>query len=497
MTLRWPTHDRRVWFCAAPSDDARATVPLETTGSAGRLTRLYRLCLAGSPPSTLGRPGPLVRRLPMRSEASPRVVVPFRPAAIRTTGCLVAVAIASLCVASTGCSTDHISPFHAPDAGRRDSGSVIEDAAPHEGRDATPPAARDAAPPLADVSTPTPDAAKAPHDAGADADSGTRDAGSGPPTDYPRLLSQTGLFSDIKSGTLADGVRYYEPRYVLWSDGATKRRWLYLPRGAHIDTSDMDFWTYPVGTTAWKEFTRDGVRVETRMLRKNGPTPGDWTMIAYEWKDDLSDAVAIPGGQPNARGTAHDIPSQANCLFCHGNMKDVLLGVSAIQMSHSTAKPGLRIDDLIAEGVLTNPPTSPIQIPGDSVAETALGYLHANCGMCHNSQSGLARGIALRLWESTAHLGSVKDTLGYRTTVDRPNAFLPDLHIIEPGRPDDSELVIRISERGVRQMPPLATKIVDTAGVAAIRAWVDELGRPVDGGVDEAGSADAAMPDAL
>jgi hypothetical protein len=168
-------------------------------------------------------------------------------------------------------------------------------------------------------------------------------------------------------------------------------------------------------------------------------------------------------------------------------------GVSAIQLSHSTDKPGRRIDDLVAEGVLTDPPAAPIQIPGDPDAEAALGYLHANCGACHNSQSAIARGVALRLWESTTQLDRVEHTLGYLTTVGRPNSFLPDLHIIEAQRPDDSELVIRISQRGVSQMPPLATKMVDPTGVTAIRAWIETLRRPADGGVADAGPRDAAL----
>jgi len=266
-----------------------------------------------------------------------------------------------------------------------------------------------------------------------------------------------------------------------------------LPDGAQIDTSDMDFWSYPVGTTAWKEFTRDGTRVETRMLRKNGPKPSDWTMIAYQWRSDMTDAVAVPNGVPDASGTEHDIPSQANCHFCHGNMKDVLLGVTAIQLSHSTSLAGLRIDDLITEGRLSAPPPAPYQLPGTAVEEKALGYLHANCGMCHNSQSAVSHTTPLRLWESTSLLDTVEHTLGYSTTVRRKNQFLPDLHVIEPGRPDDSELVIRISERGPRQMPPLATKIVDPTGIAAIRAWVDSMPRV---SVPEAGTPDSGPHDA-
>jgi mono/diheme cytochrome c family protein len=254
----------------------------------------------------------------------------------------------------------------------------------------------------------------------------------------------------------------------------------------------MDFWTYPVGTTAWKEFTRNGVRVETRMLRKKGPATGDWTMIAYRWNSDQRDAVAVPAGSKNANGTPHDIPAQKDCLFCHGNMKDVLLGLTAIQLSHSKA--GLRIDDLIEEKRLTAPPSAPIQIPGDPVAEGALGYLHANCGLCHNSQAKVAQMTPLRLWESTLKLDSVATTLGYETTVGAKNTFLPELHVIEPGRPDESELVIRISERGTRQMPPIATEVVDEEGVAKIRAWVESITVP-DAGIPDAGRNDAGISD--
>src|SRR5262245_30688341 len=84
----------------------------------------------------------------------------------------------------------------------------------------------------------------------------------------PEHLSETGLFADVARESLAPDIIAYAPRFQLWSDGADKRRWLWLPPGARIDTSDMDSWVFPVGTKFWKEFTRDGVRVETRLLEK-------------------------------------------------------------------------------------------------------------------------------------------------------------------------------------------------------------------------------------
>src|SRR5205814_165387 len=96
------------------------------------------------------------------------------------------------------------------------------------------------------------------------------------PVPGPLRLSESGLYSDFASRTLAPRVIEYTPRYELWSDGATKRRFLLLPAGAKIDTSDMDNWAFPVGTKLWKEFRRDGFLVETRLLQKVYDNPGGW-----------------------------------------------------------------------------------------------------------------------------------------------------------------------------------------------------------------------------
>src|SRR5690349_12344978 len=74
----------------------------------------------------------------------------------------------------------------------------------------------------------------------------------GEPITGPTNLSETGLYADFPSRTLAAGVIRYSPRFELWSDGADKARFLLLPAGTTIDTSDMDNWVFPVGTKAWK-----------------------------------------------------------------------------------------------------------------------------------------------------------------------------------------------------------------------------------------------------
>src|SRR5947209_1575763 len=60
------------------------------------------------------------------------------------------------------------------------------------------------------------------------------EAGDGSTTGDPMLLSQTGLYANIATGDLAPGVIAYEPQFGLWSDGATKKRWIKLPPGSKI-----------------------------------------------------------------------------------------------------------------------------------------------------------------------------------------------------------------------------------------------------------------------
>lgn len=330
-------------------------------------------------------------------------------------------------------------------------------------------------------------------------DASVHDAG---PETFPVRLSETGLFDDFSRETLGPGVRAFEPKYKLWSDGASKRRWIYFPPGTQIDTSDMDHWVYPVGTKAWKEFTSGTTRVETRLLHK--VAADQWLSVSYLWRSDLSDADAVPAGVANANGTQHDVPDSVTCMRCHGNVVDKLLGPSAIQLSHQLN--GVTLQVLIDEGRLTSAPAQIFPLPGDTAAQAALGYLHANCGHCHNPRSEVFALLKKRspytggprFWENVGALASVVDSEGYRSTVGQPNSVLPELSIIEPGKSSKSELWVRIGQRGLGslQMPPIATEVVDEAGMASIKLWIDSLPpRDADAGTADAATADAAAQD--
>jgi uncharacterized membrane protein len=265
----------------------------------------------------------------------------------------------------------------------------------------------------------------------------------------PERLSQTGLYQNGDPEQLSAGVEAFSPQFELWSDGAKKRRWLSLPPGHSIDKRDPDNWLFPVGTQLWKEFTVQGVRVETRVLRKLGDGNEDWMAQAYVWLSDGSDAVATPQGASNARGTAHDVPAAGQCLACHGGRKSFVLGYSAVQLGYAI-------------------------LPGSETDQHALGYLHANCGHCHNQDRPRAANSRcydpdneLDFWLRTDRLRSVSETPTYQS--GRGTAF-------EPGAPDQSRMLDLVSQRGfLRQMPPLGTETVDERGVAAVRAWIAAL----------------------
>lgn len=290
-------------------------------------------------------------------------------------------------------------------------------------------------------------------------------------------LSETGLY-EADMTTLAAGVMPYEPQFQLWSDAAAKQRWIYVPAGEQIDTSDMDSWDFPVGTKLWKEFSRSSVRVETRLLEKL--PDGTWRRNTFIWNDAQSDAEYSPLGQTDAKGTAHDVPTEEDCRTCHSGTDAQVLGFSAIQLSHDGD--GTTLGDLIADDLLSDPPAGNFVIPGTDTEVAAFGYLHANCGTCHNPESNTFLTIDMDLSLRTTDLGPDPTTMAvYETTVGVPISLLernpPDAsHRITADNLTDSALYVRMNARGEEwDMPQLGTEDVDTAGAALVAAWISSL----------------------
>jgi hypothetical protein len=295
-------------------------------------------------------------------------------------------------------------------------------------------------------------------------------------------LFETGLCVDPACSQISGDVIEYQPRFELWANTATKRRWMQIPAGAKIDTSDMDRWVFPTGTRVWKEFTRDGVRVETRLIAKeidDDSAPNAWSFAAYEWNAEQTEAVLVPPeGSRDANGTMHDIPTHKECKECHDQLRPSrLLGVEAIQLDFDS--PLADLQDLIAMGLLTTPPagaTPFFPLPGDATVQAALGYLHANCGDCHSPTSYAYDDTMLDLRLLTTKLGAVAETPTYLTTVNAPAFGDVPGTIVRPKDADHSVLIEWMSSPfEIDRMPPLATELVDPQGQTVLRAWIDSL----------------------
>jgi hypothetical protein len=313
----------------------------------------------------------------------------------------------------------------------------------------------------------------------------------------PTKLSETGLYLDLATEALGQGVRPFEPRFALWSDGATKRRYAYLPPCSQIDTSEPDFWRYPIGTKLWKEFSStdvDGnpVRVETRLIQKYSKTK--WFMASFVWNEEQTDALRVEGDGPeinvagqNLKGTQHDVPGQKGCDGCHYEMADKVLGFSALQLDREGATGEWTLQTLLDEGWLTQSIATPITLPGTEAQQNALGYMHANCGTCHQPYSQ-QEGIELRYWLALDALGSVEETPTYITTVGQVNKA-PDPpadqppYRIAPKDPAQSSVYWRMTQpptypetqMGGVHMPLIGTEVTDQAGVALVEALINSL----------------------
>ncbi len=300
----------------------------------------------------------------------------------------------------------------------------------------------------------------------------------GPPatpggTSTPNLAG-TGLYLP-NSTEIASWARSFQPQYPLWSDGATKNRYAYIPTCSPIDTSDPDHWDFPVGTRLWKEFTRDGIRIETRLIHKWGGDSGNWEFATYQWSTDAGsapeDAPLVTGGVIDANGTGHDIPDLAQCNNCHGKLPEKVLGFSAIQMSHQLG--GLDIFDLDAYSLTTEgPPNGGYVVPGDDITRQALGHLHSNCGNCHNPSFPVPD-MVLRVHTTDM---TPEDTGTYTTALDVPTTIYQAGTImrIDGGDPSNSCVHERMAQS---TMPPVGSEIADPeAGMnGIITQWIQSL----------------------
>jgi hypothetical protein len=348
-----------------------------------------------------------------------------------------------------------------------------------------------------------------------DAGSGLRPECETEDNQLPPTLDCTGLYEDIGAKKVAASAISFTPAYPLWSDGADKQRWISLPPGTQIDSSDPDEWIFPVGTKLWKEFQVDNKRVETRIFWK--ATEDTWRWTTYAWNADESEArqhfggdIKLPNGQP------YHLPEDGECRDCHRGQPDNVLGFGAVNLGLRGAS-GLTLKRLVEEDLLTDPPkrvelsigadSTGLDSDGVPLVEKALGILHTNCGLtCHNDHPDRKANLTtqnLRLQMEQLD-GSPPDAtwnvLRTAVGVHTQGAQIGGMFTrIMAGDPENSYALRLMKYRnpngmGGGQMPPIASRLVDQEAVGILTKWISLL--PHEAKPDAGTTNDASVPDA-
>jgi uncharacterized repeat protein (TIGR03806 family) len=308
---------------------------------------------------------------------------------------------------------------------------------------------------------------------------------------WPALLSQTGCVDPSKPTEMAKGLVPYGVNTELWSDGATKRRFIGLPDGTTIHVAaDGDF-DLPNGAVVVKEFSVDGKRLETRLLRHH--LGGEWTGATYVWNDAGTDATLHESAEdkklPNGQTWA--FPSSIQCFVCHTKQAGITLGIETQQLNrdfpYAVGQSTNELTTLSDIGYLDKKldPTMSTRLPelasSAPVSDRARAYLYANCSQCHRKGGNTGVPMDLRYVVPDAMGKPVSPLAAIGCT---PTTFpnVANVKTITPGDPSHSAIFLRMSTRadgrsveGDYQMPKLATHKVDEDGAAVVSDWIKSL----------------------
>jgi uncharacterized repeat protein (TIGR03806 family) len=291
----------------------------------------------------------------------------------------------------------------------------------------------------------------------------------------PRTLGEFGFFTDSAGRQPAARVTPYELNVPLWSDGADKLRYIYLPEGTELVADGEGLLQFPVGAAIIKSFAfgtgADQRLIETRVLlhRADG-----WVALPYRWNADQTEAtLALAGARlditnPQGEAISYRIPNKNQCKECHSlNGTVIPIGPKARNMAQGWLA-----------GMVDSLPAKADSLPqwnthaSGPAAPLARAYLDVNCAHCHQP-GGMASNSGLDLrWEQqdAQAIGILK-----RPVAAGRGAGGHEFGIV-PGNPDQSILAYRLAsaEPGVA-MPELGKSTVDAQGVAIVRRWILEM----------------------
>jgi hypothetical protein len=213
-----------------------------------------------------------------------------------------------------------------------------------------------------------------------------------------------------------------------------------------------------------------------------------WYGFSYQWNSAQTDALlvdenGITASIANGTGGTQSwsFPNRSDCLQCHNTAAGGSLGPETRQldrlMKYPSGVTANEIDSLAHIGMF-DAPVSRMTPLTDYIRDTSSGnlegrarsYLHANCATCHRpdgpfSAIDLRFGITL----ATMNLCNIAPTLGDQGVAGSKR--------LVPAMPQKSVLLLRMQAATLTtgRMPPLATSVLDTNGIATVSAWINSV----------------------
>ena len=308
----------------------------------------------------------------------------------------------------------------------------------------------------------------------------------GKPSQFPRKLSESGLFADTASQKPAPGVLPFEIAEPMWQDGATAQRFVALPNGESIKTTvsgKPDKLNYKVewpvgsvlartvslsvvppsrrpdavGTTAPHSKAR---RIETQILHFDGET---WNGYSYRWNDAGTDAELVgPDGEEfTIDKQPWRIHGRGECARCHTNWSGFALGFQPDQLVKIDGK---KPEELLDEKFMARLKNR--LHDKDDLESQARAWLHANCAHCHRRHGGGSVQLMVN-----ADL-PMAETMMLDEKPVRGELGLTAARVISPGNPNQSVLMARIARSGNGHMPMIGAREVDPKGFKLLWDWI-------------------------
>ena len=288
----------------------------------------------------------------------------------------------------------------------------------------------------------------------------------GKPSQFPRKLSESGLFADTASQKPAPGVLPFEIAEPMWQDGATAQRFVALPNGESIKTTVSG----KPGKLNYKvEWPAESVLVRTISLKRKLETQilhfdgESWNGYSYRWNDAGTDAdlVGPDGEEFIADKQPWRIHGRGECARCHTNWSGFALGFQPDQLVKIDGKKPEEVLDAHFMARLTNRLHDK-----DDLESQARAWLHANCAHCHRKNGG-----GSVQFMANADL-PMAETMMLSEKPVRGELGLTDARVISPGKPEQSVLIARIARSGNGHMPMIGAREVDPKGFQLLWDWI-------------------------